>query len=107
MKRKGLLQRYRLGRMRGRRQIVITAEKSETFIIRQEPKGPLRSWCGGCAEEIECLTVEQAVLLTGLRAREVFRLVEADGIHFGETDEGQLFLCPNSVAPLVRKSITS
>ena len=102
MKRKGLLQRYRLGRMRGRRQIIITAEKSETYIIRQEPGGPVRAWCGDCAEEIQCLTIEQAVRLTGLSARRLFRLVEAEGIHFSETEDGRLFICPNSVAPLVR-----
>jgi len=73
----------------------------ETYIIRQEPRGPVRAWCGGCGEEIECLTVEQAVTLTGLSARKVFRLVEAEGIHFCETEAGHLFICPNSVALLV------
>lgn len=98
VKRKSLLQRYRMGRKAGRKQIVITAEKSETFIIRQEPRGVVHAWCGGCGEEIECLTVEQTVALTGLSARAVFRLVEAEGIHFSETDGGNLFICPNSVS---------
>ena len=98
MKRKGLLQRYRLRRNGARKQIVITAEKNETYIIRQKPRGPVRAWCGSCGEEIECLTVEQTVMLTGLSAREVFRLVEAEGIHFSETDAGNLFICPNSVS---------
>lgn len=102
MKRKSLWQRYRLGRNGGRKQIVITAEKSETYIIRQEPSGPVRAWCGGCGEEIECLTIEQAVTLTGLSARNVFRLVEAEGIHSCETVAGQLFICPNSVASFVQ-----
>ena len=102
VKRKGLLQRYALSRRGGRRQIVITAEKCETYIIRQEPRGPVRAWCGGCGEEIECLTVEQAVTLTGLSARKVFRLVEAEGIHFCETETGHLFICPTSVASLVQ-----
>ena len=98
MKRKNLLQR--LGRKGGRRQIVITAEKSETFIIRQEPRGLVRAWCTPCSQQIECLTVEQALTLTGLSARRLFRLVEAEGIHFSETDDGRLFFCPNSIAPL-------
>ena len=62
----------------------------------------MRTWCVGCAEEIECLTVEQALMLTDLSAREVFRLAEAKGIHFCETDEGHLLICPNSVASFVR-----
>jgi hypothetical protein len=98
VKRKSLLQRYRLRRDGQGRQIVITAEKSETFIIRQEPRGQVRAWCGACGEEIECLTVEQAVTLTGLSAREIFRLVEAEGIHSCETAAGHLLVCPNSVA---------
>ena len=102
MKRKGLLQRYRLRRNGRGKQIVITAEKSETYIIRQEPRGSVRAWCGGCGEEIECLTVEHAVTLTGLSARKLFRLVEAEGIHFCETEAGQLFICPNSVASFVQ-----
>jgi hypothetical protein len=102
VKRKSLLQRYRLRRDGGGRQIVITAEKSETFVIRQEPKGRVSAWCDACAEEIECLTVEQAVTLTGLSARKIFRLVEAEGIHFCETEAGRLFICPNSIASFVR-----
>jgi hypothetical protein len=102
MKRKGLLHRYGLRRRGGRRQIVITAETSDTYIIRQEPKGPVRAWCGGCGEEIECLTVEQAAQLTGVGARQIFRRVEAGEIHYCETDEGHLLICPNSVASFVR-----
>ena len=102
VKRKSLLRMYRWSRRPGRKQIVITAEKHETFIIRQEPRGEVRAWCGACGEEIECLTVDQTVTLTGLSAREVFRLVEADGIHFSETAGGSLFICPRSVSSLVR-----
>jgi len=100
VKRKGLLKR--LGRRGGRKQIVITAEKSETYIIRQEPSGPVRAWCGGCGEEIECLTVEQTVRLTGLGARQIFRMVEAAEIHFCEMTNGHLLICPNSAASFVR-----
>ena len=105
MKRKGLFQRYRLGRNHFRKQIVITAERSETYIIRQEQGASVRAWCADCAGEIECLTVEQVVTLTGLSARKVFRLVEAEGIHFRETDDGRLLVCPNSVALMIRADV--
>ena len=100
MKGKKLLPR--LGRKADPRQIVITAEKSETFIIRQLPNGPVRSWCSQCREEIECLTVDQTTMLTGLSARKIFRLVESEGIHFCEMEAGQLFICPNSALDLFR-----
>lgn len=96
VKGKNLLETYRRRRNRRGKQIVITAEKSETLIIRQQPRGSLRAWCGRCSAEIECLSVEQAVVLTGLSARDVFRLVETEGIHFCETADGNLFICPKS-----------
>lgn len=102
MKRKSLLQKYRLRRRPSRKGIVITAEKRETFVIRQEPSGPVRAWCGECGADIECLTVDQTVTLTGLSARKVFRLVETERIHFCETEAGQLFICPNSAASFVQ-----
>lgn len=87
--------------MRLRRQLVITAEKTETYTVRQQPPQSLRAYCEKCDREISCLTVDQTVSLTGLGARTIFRLVEAGELHSQETDEGHLLLCPNSVALFV------
>jgi len=89
------------------KQIVITAEKTETFLIRQVSRPILQAFCSACDEEIACLTMEQAVRLTGLRARQLFQLVESGEIHAFETVEGFLLLCPNSVASFVRLSGSS
>ena len=102
VKRKSFLSRLRQGRKQPEKQIVITAEKSETYVIRQQPKSTVHVWCHGCDQEIECLTVEQAVTLTGLSARRLFRMVETEGIHFSETGDGQLLVCPNSIAVFTR-----
>ena len=98
MKRKTLLQSFRARRKGPNKKIVITAEKSETYVIRQQPKGSLHVWCDGCDQEIECLTIDQAVTLTGLSARRLFHLIEEGEIHFSEMGDGQLLVCPNSIA---------
>jgi tRNA A22 N-methylase len=84
--------------MRLRRVFVITAEKTETYTVRQEPPQSFRTYCQECDREITCLTLNQAVTVTGLGARAIFRLVEAGELHGHETEEGHLLLCPNSVA---------
>ena len=88
--------------MRLRKQVVITAEKTETYTFRQEPPQSSPAYCEKCDQQVACLTVDQAVRVTGFGARTVFRLVEAGDIHAYETEEGHLLLCPNSVALFVR-----
>ena len=84
--------------MRLRRQLVITAEKLETYTIRQDPPQNFQRYCEKCDQAMSSLTVDQAVKVTGLGARTIFRLVEAGELHAFETEEGYLLLCPNSVA---------
>ena len=40
------------------------------------------------------LRPEEAAALAGLTAREVYRLAEAGSIHFAETADGLLLICP-------------
>lgn len=84
--------------MRLRKQVVITAEKTETYRFRQEPPQSFQMYCEKCDQQVACLTVDQTVKVTGFGARTVFRLVEAGELHSYETEEGHLLLCPNSVA---------
>jgi hypothetical protein len=87
--------------MRLRKQFVITAEKTETYTVRQEPPLAFQTYCEECGQQVGCLTVDQTVQITGLGARVIFRMVEAGELHCFETDEGHLLLCPNSVALFV------
>ena len=88
--------------MRLRRQFVITAEKTETYIFRQESPKVLHAHCEKCARQVSFLTVDQSVKVTGLAARTLFRLVEAAEIHCYETDEGLTLFCPNSVSRFIK-----
>jgi len=42
-------------------------------------------------------TPEEAAILTGFSLRAICRQVEAGGLHFRETANGQLFICLNSL----------
>ena len=84
------------------RQLVITAEKTETYIFRQESPKVLHAHCEICTRQVSFLTVDQSVKVTGLGARTLFRLVEAEEIHCYETDEGLTLFCPNSVSRFIK-----
>jgi tRNA A22 N-methylase len=92
--------------MRLRRRVVITAEKTETYTVRQEPPQSLQAHCEKCDQTVRCLTVDQTVNVTGLGARTIFRLVEAGELHCYETVKGHLLLCPNTVALFVQLGAT-
>ena len=52
--------RSRFGRGMVRKQIVITAEKTETYVIRQEPSQVLQAFCPKCNAEIVWLIKEES-----------------------------------------------
>ena len=67
-------------------------EKIERLIL----PNVFQRFCPICQFEQTFVSTEQATFLTKLTARQIFRLVELDAIHFFETPEGFLFICENS-----------
>jgi len=66
--------------MAGKRTIRITVERDHVWIIRR--CGPLaRNWCENCAAEVEFVSVEQAIALTGRTADEIKHSVLAAELH--------------------------
>jgi len=80
------------------RKILITTESREIFILRAGAKESFRGFCPGCGREVGLLTLDQAVSVSGIGAREIFRLAEADSIHSIETDSKHLLICLDSIA---------
>lgn len=76
----------------------ITRETHEVLIFRRTAGRPVRLWCAGCAAEVEMLTPEEAALLAGVSTRTIYRRADAGQVHFSESPEGFLLVCPNSVA---------
>jgi len=79
------------------RRTVITFEKLERSFYRLPGSEPMLAQCAQCQAEVSWLTPNQVVALTSLTLREVFRLIEAHTIHFDETPDGSLHICPNSL----------
>lgn len=79
----------------------MTATKTQTIRLEKVERLVLpnvfRRFCPICQFEQVFVSTEQATFLTDLSARQIFRLVEIDAVHFFETDEGFLFICQSSL----------
>ena len=72
-------------------------ETHEVWVVRQRASAPA-IWCAECVGQPAMLTTEEAARLTGLSQRAVYRGVEAGAVHFTETADGRLFVCPASLS---------
>lgn len=81
--------------MKRKRRIEITVEHN-LLIIRRSAQAPV--WCVECPAPVQMLTPEETAALTGVSLRRLCRQVEAGRLHFVETPEGRLLLCPHSLS---------
>ena len=84
--------------MRNTRKILIRTESHEIFIMRVGSKESFHGFCSECCREVQLLTLDQAVSVSGIGAKEIFRLVEVNSIHAIETDTKHLLICLASIA---------
>jgi len=82
------------GRMK--RSIEITVEAHQVTVIRPRRHFSL-AWCAVCARRVEVLSPEQAAAAVGLSPQAIYRQIEAQRLHFAETDEGLVWVCLNSL----------
>jgi hypothetical protein len=80
-----------------RRRTVITFEKLERCFYRLPDSEPFTALCVECGCVVNWLTLNQVVALTNLSLRELFRRIEAETLHFHETDPGSMHICPRSL----------
>jgi hypothetical protein len=73
----------------------ITIETDRLLFVSSTRK--VVDWCAACGAQVEMVTVDQAAILAHVDARTIFRRVEAETLHFSETAEGSLRICPNSL----------
>ena len=74
----------------------ITVSKDEITVIKKMP-GKALATCQPCGRQVEMATPEQAVTLTGIHSRTIYRWVEGGQVHFIETAEGHLLICLDSL----------
>jgi hypothetical protein len=80
-----------------KRRTEITIKTDRLLIFRQSNRHPALARCARCGTETPMLTVDEATTLSRLSARTIFRLVEAEQVHFTETPDGRLLICPDSL----------
>jgi len=73
-----------------KREIILERTRSVTIRFGDE-SGEI--FCPVCEELIRFITVDQAATISEMTAREIFRLVEDERIHFQETKQGRLLVC--------------
>jgi hypothetical protein len=94
--------------MTSAKKLLITTESHEVFTLRISNTRGAAGFCELCNAEVEMLSFEQAVMLTGIHTRDLVRLVDGSEIHAIETRSGHYLVCKDSamtylVERLVRK----
>ena len=75
----------------------ITIEIDEVKFIDWRRGASVRFWCPECSTITHMVTPQRAAAITGVTVRQINRLVEAERVHFVETENGLLLLCINSL----------
>jgi hypothetical protein len=81
-----------------KRRIEINIQMERLVIVRPRRSASINAWCDGCAGLSTFLTVDEAAAVARSTSREIYRRVEAAGLHFTETPAGSLLICLNSLA---------
>ena len=61
-------------------------------------------FCQNCQARVPFLTVDEAALIRQTTARQIFRLVEKQTIHFEEIENGSLLVCFASLSNTMDES---
>ena len=79
-----------------KRRIEITVEKHRLIVLKRQRRS-VPDWCADCGEQVSMLTPDQAATMANVSSRTIYRRVEAGEMHYTETAEGFLLICPNSI----------
>ncbi|HSK73721.1 MAG TPA: hypothetical protein VK892_18635 [Pyrinomonadaceae bacterium] len=75
----------------------VVIEQDEILVVGKNGE-PILGWCGDCRAEVNLASPETAAKIFGITPRAIYRLVEADRLHFSETALGNLQICLISLA---------
>ncbi len=79
--------------------ITAAARRHEYFVLRRRLRFQL--FCEQCGSDEEFVSLDDAVLFSGLATREVVRLSETGELHYLETSGGHLFICRKSLGQAI------
>ena len=79
------------------KQILITTESHEVFIIRQSGHHTVPGFCPACKAQVEMVNLDTAVSHSGISGRELIRRSEDGDVHSIEAATGHLLICKRSL----------
>jgi hypothetical protein len=79
------------------KKFLITTFSHEIFIVRVNRQTTIHGFCPRCEIEVEMLTFDAAVSVSGIGGRAVIGKLAAEEIHALETANGHLLICRNSL----------
>lgn len=85
-----------------RKRYLITSESHEIFIVRRNGNKTIRGFCPECQNEVEMLTLDSALNLSGISVRQLVNLAERGRLHFRENEAGNMFLCDFSIRCFIK-----
>jgi excisionase family DNA binding protein len=78
-----------------KRRIEITVETS--FLVFRRTNRTDARLCAMCLSPARLIAPDEAAVLAGVSTRTIYRWVEAQKLHFAETSDSRLLICPNSL----------
>ena len=91
--------------MKQRTEISIEADRL-LILSRHNPHGGTSTresyarpyvWCMSCADHVRPLSTDEAALQARVTSLTIFHWVESERLHYIESSEGLLLICPNSL----------
>jgi hypothetical protein len=73
-----------------------SVEIDDVFVVKRVGRSVV-GWCAGCGQAATLVTSEDAVILTGIGPRTIFRLGELGEIHWAEGPANLLLICLGSL----------
>lgn len=89
------------------KKFLITTETHEIFIVRRNGRDTVRGYCGFCGREVEMLSIDAAVIVTGIRSLELFKLLESERVHYVESTQGHVLICEPSLKQVARSDFSN
>ena len=82
--------------MQVKRRIKVETRTERTLLLCARRK-ITRAWCGACLCQTQMITPHEAAKEIRVSLRKLFGYIEERRLHFLETEEGELFICVESL----------
>jgi len=84
--------------------VEITVEREVVSLVYQ-PGTSTTGWCERCGKDVQMLTAEAAAAVCGASAREIYRWLDEDKLHFQEFPAGAVLICSESLRTVPTKEL--